>query len=340
VSGYASIRRNAMSVLRKGEATYATDATPVAATDAVWLLKPGSTPNIMPDTYGFDGDNGPNSAGLQPRLHSAPSQRSGTIDIDWQHQGPGVAYSVSAFALNGGDGMMQSCGYAKTLVTTAGSETITYTPVGDGTTPVSDTIYGFDGQVLAAGNMRKKVLLGALGSLKVAAPGLAVPTFTGSYKGIFSGPTEGAFTAPTLATTTIAPNMAGAIFTIDGTALPLWSWSFEAARDLSTDRTPVTAAGGYTGVVAGGWMPKLTVTFEDQLLATYSGWTKRASAATVAVVLTFGTVQYNKRTLNVATGQISKITDSGKGSVGLTTLEISCIPSTPAGNDSHTWVDS
>lgn len=337
---YAAIRRNVLAVALKQEAVFGTDIVPTTSANAVWIAKAGNTPNIMPDAYGFDGSNGPQSAGLQPRQYSAPSQRSGTIDIDYQHQGPGSAYSTTVFALNGGDAIMQTCGYSKTLVVTGGSESITYTPTGDGTTPLSASIYGFDGQVLGAGNMRRKILTGAMGSLKVAAPGLGVPTWTASYKGIFSGPTEQSFTPPTLATTTIAPNMAGATFTIDGTALKLYNWSWDAVRSMTGDRVAVTTAGGYQGSVAGSWAPKLTVTFEDELLGTYSGWTKRASAGSVAVVLTLGTVQYNIRTLNVAQGQISKVTDGGKDSIGLTTLEIMCIPSSPAGNDSHTWVDS
>lgn len=338
---YADNRLNIIEGLIKLETTPGTDATPAAATDAVWLAMPGDTANMMPDQYGFSGDNGPNSVGTGPRQFSAPSQRSGTCDLPHFFQGPGIAYSSSVTALNAIHTIMKTCGYTATGTFTGGSEIWTYTPTGDATTPATATIYGFSRQQRGASTMRKSVITFGMGSLKCAASGLAPAIFTPSYRGIFTAdPAEASFTGPTLAATPTPPNMAGAVFTVDGTALDLYNFSWDPGRDISSDRVAVTSAGGYQGSVAGGWMPKLKVQVEDKLLATWNPYTKRSSAATAAVVLTLGTVQYNKRTLNMATAQITNVTPSGKGKIGLMDVEFTGIPSTPAGNDHHTWVDS
>lgn len=339
MAGYVASRLNLLEALIKTETTYGTDATPSATTDAVWLAQPGNSPNIMPDTWGFSGDNGPNSVGLQPRLYSSPSQRSGSIDLSLYFRGAGAAYAAGVTPLDGFHTILKACGYTATGSFTSSAETWTYAPTGDGTTPTSATIYAYGRQIDGTSNFRKSVLTGAMGSLKVASSDLKPPLWTASFKGIYpSDPTEATYTAPTLTSGVIAPNGNLSAATIDGTTLKVYSWAFDAGRDLSSERVYLNATGGHAGFVSAGYKPTLKITIEDEKFSTFNPYTKLSSKASVAVVLTIGSTQYNKVTLNVPQGQIIGVTPSGKGSIGTYDLDIICQPSTYAGNDSHSIV--
>lgn len=330
-------RLNTIAVLQKGEATFGTDAAPGSSTDAFLLNLANNVPLVLPDGVQFDGKTGPNNAGLFPRLATKPAGRSATADLPTYFAGPGLAYSSTVVPVNGFDNMMLTCGFGKTTVTTAGTESITYVPLGDGAALASSTLYAWCRRV-TGGNFRRVVVTGALGSLKFSAPGLAPPTFTQSTKGIFvSDPTEGSLTPPTYSP--LQPsNAAGCTFTIDGVALKLRSIDYDSGRDLSNDRINQTSANGYDGSVAGLWTPTLKVTFEDPPQATYNPYTKWNSKATAALIYKINPgVQYNRLTCN-ATVQIMKVTPSNAGNIATTDLELMLVPSTPGGVDVVSFV--
>lgn len=125
-------------------------------------------------------------------------------------------------------------------------------------------------------------------------------------------------------------------FTVDGTALKSYSWSFDQARDLSTERVP---GGTHYGYVAGGMRPTLKITVEEELYATYNAYTKRGSAATAALILGWNqATQYNRFKMTAPQAQLINVTRGGKGKIGTMELEFLLTPSTPVLNDGHSWV--
>lgn len=331
-TSYAKKRLNILSLLVKEEAVIGTPETPTAAANAVMLALPGDTPNMMPDEYDFDGSYGENPAGQGPLLQIVPNGRNGTCEAQMFWRGYGGAYSASNVSPNGFHPLMKGCGMTATVTTTGGSEKIVYTLHGDDTTPTHLTMVGWGRQVLGASNLVKTIMSGCLGSLSIDAPDLKPPMFKFAYKGIFTAdPAESAFTLPTLTQTPVVPAMP-LTFTIDGTALKTHGWSFDQGRDLGTARVPQTD--GHLSFVAGGNRPVLKVTIEDELFATFNAYTKRASAATAAIVCGWNqTVQYNRLKIGAPTAQIAKVTPGGKGRLGLMDLEILCTPSSVILND-------
>lgn len=336
---YIPKRMNIISALAKVETTFGVDATPVAATDGVLLQMDGSTANPMPDSYEFEGDNGPNSIGLQPTRRSPPSGRSAAFDLMMYFRGYGSAYSASNVPPNGLHALMKACGYTATSITTPGSESWTYAMHGDSTTPTSNTIYAYCRQVLGASNLVLWKMLAGLGSLKIEASDPKPPLFTFGFKGIAADPTEAAFTLPTLVSSPTVPNGSDMTFSIDGTSLKPYGWSFDQGRDISSARVPLTSSGAHLGFVAGGAAPMLKVTIEDELFATFNAWTKRASAASASVILGWNqSTQYNRCKILGPTAQIMKVTPAGKGKIGLIDLELLLTPSVPTANDGHSIV--
>src|SRR5262245_31490976 len=150
---YVPKRINIATLLLKEETTFGTEATPSASTDGMLLAMAGNTPNWMPDEVEFDGNLGDNSAGLQGFEYAPPAGRTVSINAPMYFRGYGSAYSASNVPPNGFHVGMKACGYGVTVVTTGGSESITYTPHGDSTTPTSLTGYGWGRQVLGASNL-------------------------------------------------------------------------------------------------------------------------------------------------------------------------------------------
>lgn len=337
---YISKRMNIISALAKVETTYGVDPTPAAATDGVLLQMDGSTANPMPDAYEFEGDNGPNSVGLQPSRRSPPTGRSSSFDLAMYFRGYGSAYSAVLVPPNGFHALMKACGYTATAAVGAGVEKWTYTTELDSVTPTSLAIYAWTRQVLATSNLVLQKMIGGLGSLKIDVSDPKPPLFTFGYKGItVADPAETAFTLPTLVNTPVIPNAADMTFTVDATPLKLYSWSFDEGRDLSSARVPLVSTGAHLGFVAGGAMPVLKVTVEDELLATWNAYTKRGSAATAAVICGWGqTTQYNRFKVSAPTAQIQKVTPAGKGKIGLVEVEFLLTPSTPALSDGYSFI--
>lgn len=337
---YVPKRLNVLSAMAKVEATYNVDPVPAAATDGVLLQIDASTANLMPDVWSYSGDNGPNSVGLEANPWSAPTGRSCTASMPMFFRGAGAAYSASVVPPNGWHVLIKGCGYTATGSFGAGVEKFTYTPTADSVTPTSNTIYLNGRQVLSASNMVLQKMNGGLGTMKVNAGDPKPALFSFDYKGVSGGdPAETAFTLPTLVNTPVVPNSAGLTFTIDGTALRVYSWSFDEGRDLGTERVALTTAAAHFGFVGGPWKPIIKFTVEDELFATYNGYTKLASKAGASVILGWNqTVQYNRIKLLAPQAQIMTVTPSGKGRSGLVDIQCLCVPTTPSATDSHSWV--
>ncbi len=339
-TSYVPKRLNIVSASCAEESPFGTEATIDQTTDGILLQMDGSTALLMPDAYEFEGDNGPNSIGLLPNRRSPPSGRSASIDIMMYFRGFGAAYSVTDLPPNRFHRLMKGCGYTPTVVVTGGSESVTYAPHGDSTTPTSLTIYSWARQVLGAGNLVRTKMIAGLGSLKIDASDPKPPLFTFGYKGVMPGdPAEAAFTLPTLTSTPIVPNGSDMTFTVDGTALKPYGWNFDQGRDLSSPRVPLTSSGAHLGFVAGHSEPVLKVTLEDELYATWNAYTKRGSAATAAVICGYNqSTQYNRFKTSAPTAQIIKVTPAGKGKVGLVDVEFLLTPSVPTANDGYSFI--
>jgi len=334
--GMVPVTRNIYGLLDKNEGTFGTDASPVAATDAFWLMYSGSAPGApMTEKLGFDGKIGKNYAGLQGLKNAAPSMRSFSLPATIYPRGYGAAYSVTHLPPNGFHAAMLSAGYLATVVTTGGSESVSYAPQGDGT-PVSSTLYMNAGRVIATGNYKLYKGLGGLANFKLSTSNAAPPLATFDYVGIYSGnPTEVAYTSPTITDSPTVPNSSALTFSYGGTSLSAVSFDFDSGRDLSTERAPLTAAGAHLGYVPGAWTPILKVQVEEEAISTIDPWALRQAASTGALILGINqATQYNRYKITGAQVQLVNVTPNVKGAMGMWDLEFAFKPSTPTGNDS------
>ncbi len=268
-------------ILAKIESTYNVDSTPSAATDAILVE------NINWSQEGLRMVDRPSiqaSLSTNQQIY-AGSLRSVTFDVEIK--GAGAAYSASVAPEV--DVLLRACGMGVTLVTTVGSESITYEPVSTGHESI--TIYYYqDGMLYKLTGCRGNVSF----DLSTGAYGKVSFTFVGHS----SSPTDAALVTPTYDSTIPPPVIAGA-FNVDSYAAVIAALGFDLGNTTATPDN-FSAADGFGDVqitkrdVNGSFDPEAVTVATEAFEANL-----RSGLSMALTTGSIGSTQYNRYTVDM-----------------------------------------
>jgi len=282
-------------VSAKIESTYGTDAAPVATANALRLngrLWPGTVLDFAMPNSRKDVAN----SSIVAATPAAARGRKIRFRIPWEIKGAGSAYAANN--LPEADPLFQACGFGQTLVTTGGSESVTYAFAATAAHP-SATIYGY-----AAGMLIKAV--GCRGTCRITIDAGKIATALFDMQGmVVSDPTDTALPTNFNYDAQLPPPAVGLAMTVG-------SWSPDSPQVVFDSGNPVevlesvNGADGIQAIDFGEAMPMLTVVAKTAPIATYTPSVDQKTPTGRALSLVQGGTQYNKMS----------ITDSGLAIVG------------------------
>jgi hypothetical protein len=312
-------------LVAKIETTEGTDATPVPATDAIQLINwfdPSGDATIQKQRDKAIVGN--SFQGLPPLK---PTGYLGTWSSLFYARGSRSTTAFSSSNLPDLDPYYLSSGLASTLVTTGGSESVTYKPASVSLKSITEKFY-VDGKLrsLLAAKTDLSFSLEAGGPLEV----------TAARTGLYQQDSDVALPAgavfgtadPAIADTTIT-------FTINSfTAGVFRKFTWGTGNKIESSRGSLNAAtGGLTAPKIRDRTIPFTVTLEEELVATadFEGW--RKNNTTLAISWTLGTVQYNKHLFNAPNARIEKVQVADDNGTQVITASGHLWDSAPAAND-------
>lgn len=299
-------------ILAGVEGTYNVDPT-LTGTDAVLVEEP----NWSHESARMIERN-PVNTSLAPYQHIYGGSLK-TVTFNVEIKGAGAAYSASVRPEI--DIFFRACGLAATVVTTPGSETVTYEPASAGHESI--TIYYYqDGT--------RHILTGCRGnpSGTLEAGGRVMVAFT--MTGHWSTVTDTALVTPTYATT-VPPVFVDATFSTDGFAAIIGSLNFDLTNQVVTP-PDVNAADGFSEIQIVGRDVNGSFDPEHELVATedfLGGYT----AGTTGVISTgdIGSVQYNQFSISFPVTYYREASPGDRD--GIRTLDISFAAIESSGDD-------
>jgi hypothetical protein len=326
------------ALLAKTESTYGTAATLVASSDGVQMQF--DQPNVAATfeiKYANDGDIGQSMSSLGQIARVAPAARYAEGTIPALMRLPGAAYSATV--LPGLHRLVQAAGFDATVVTSAGTESVTYTPTAYGSGYTSLTLKAYERQEV-------QVLTGALCDLAVSAKDGKPPKWSFATKAIAALPGDA---SPVLPAGLVFPNSAvapvpnvGITVTFGSYVTPVVkSWDFMLNRTINP-RINYAASNAHAGFVPSERKPQLKLTIEGTALQTtpyhnasgfdpYSLLDVGTSLAPVSVLV--GSTQYNKYALVLNQGQVIDVKRTGEGSSATYEITVEAYNSTATAND-------
>ncbi len=280
------------AVLAKVETVSGTDATPTLSANAL------RTVGAVLLNFGYLAGNNRDDVvwgGLGAIERAAPTGRFGKFDVTLEVKGYGAAYSATNRPE--GDAFLRASGMSATVVTTAGSESVTYTTLD--TALETMTVYLYAGSKLF-----KLVGCTASPKLSAAANGRGLITFSVQGR-LVSDPTDQSLGATTVNLTT-PPVFAGA-----GAGLSIGSFTPASSEPLmlrqldvdwgtvTTERSSAGASDGLVGWVITDRKIRWTETVEAVSLSTFDPYalSKTVLSGLPLVAAAIGTVQYNRMKL-------------------------------------------
>lgn len=248
-------------------------------------------------------------------------QRSVKITFKAELKGAGAAYSATVKPALGV--YMRGCGFAETIVTTAGSESATYLPASTGLPSLTIWVYE-DGMIKKARGCRGNVKI----SGKVGEPIFAEFDFTG----VFDSVIDGAMITPTFEST-VPSVLMGTTLTFDGSStLVAESFGIDMGNSLQL-RGSMSAADGYLSCLLTDRKPTFTLDPEMTLVASYDfiGKWKSGNAAALSIGPVGPAGVYNKFSITAPKCVNTKV-GSGDRS-GIQTADISGMLAMNTGDD-------
>lgn len=300
-------------ILAKIETTYNTDPTPTTASNSVLVEGLG---------WSHAGARMIDRPAARPSLGKLQSVFGGTlaqVSFSCEIKGPGSAYSASVRPEI--DALLRACGLAATIVTTGGSESITYKPASSSIE--SCTIYFYrDG--------KRQILTGCRGtvefSCKTGERAIAKFTLTGHI----AAETDTALPTFTFAST-MPPAIKAGAFTIGAYSAIIDSYSCNLNNKVATPPN-LSATDGYGEIritgrdVSGSFDP------EDVLVATYpflANWKAGTTAALATGVISGA--QYNRFAFSNPVAYYREVAPGERD--GITTLSLTCGFAESSGDD-------
>lgn len=238
-------------------------------------------------------------------------QRAAKVSFKAEVKGAGAAYSSSVTPALGT--YLKSCGFAETIVTTAGAETVTYLPASTGIPSLTIWVYE-DGLIKKARGCRGTVKF----SGKVGEPVFA----EFSFDGVFDSQVDGAMIAPTFESTVPALLMETTLSLDSVTTMVVESFGVDMGNSLAM-RGSITAPDGYYSALLTDRKPTFTLDPEMVTVATYDfigKWqTANAAALTIGPIGPAGV--YNKFTMSAPKAVFTKVGQGDRN--GIMTADIS-----------------
>lgn len=274
-------------LLVKIEAEYGTDPTPTTAANGVRIAD-RLWPTLRIEHVWPNLRDGTASGNIGPAAPALPAGAMATIEVPIELKGAGAAYAAGTRPEM--DPLLRSVGFDDTVVTTGGSESITYALVSTGHESCTMWCY--------AANKLYKVS-GCRGSMRwVATPGQSA-TVIFSMSGIMAAavPTEVAL--PTITySAQLPPPAIGMSHTIGS-----WSPVFQSAEfNLGTQVQQQQSGNATDGIAAfqiSAFEPRFTETAETVALTTFDPTTVLEAHTATNIDWTIGSSQYNRAKLDI-----------------------------------------
>ncbi len=309
-------------VLAKIEATYGVDPTPVPATDGVQVEGGYIWPDMTENYLQSNERNELAGGGMGRGLAGSTSGRWGQISFNKALKGAGSAYSASNKPEE--DVLLRACGFDETVVTTTGSETVTYAPVSTGFESI--TIYGY-----TTGQLFK--MLGCYGTVEITIqPGL-IATARFTFSGMITAdPTDVALPSIDYPCVDVVPPACKAAGLTLGSYDPddFRSFVFNM-QTLVEERPGGNASDGIAGFDINDWDAIFTTVIDKPALSSFNPWTYRQNRTAFAWDITVGATQYNKVGLSGPKGQILTLSQQADRAYG--TVELGCRAANDTGDD-------
>jgi len=279
------------------ETTEGTGVALVAADGGILAIEPRVDVDIRTV------DRNPAMATLS-KLASLRGAQSARITFRIEMKGAGSAYSATVLPALGR--YLRACGFAETVVTTAGAETVTYRPASVGVPSLTIGCYE-DGVV--------KRIIGARGNVRVVSRN-GEPVFAEfDFLGVWDGVADGALLSPTYEGT-VPPVLQSGLFTVAGYSAIISNFEIDIANTLAL-REDINRAAGFasTRIVdrkpAGRFDPEMTTIATHDW---YGRW--RAGVAGALNIGAIGAAQYNRVRIAAPRLVYTKVADADKeGSV-------------------------
>lgn len=274
-------------LLAKIESVYATDPTPTTADNGVRLSsRVWSTMRIQ---HTYPNRRIESASGSLIRVAPAPPRgRIAELELNVEITGYGAAYSGAN--LPPAHPLFRACGLGQAVVTTGGSESVTYTRADTG--HESCTVWAY-----AGANLYK--ITGCRGTLRwtVSPGGLLGVTFM--LRGVMR--TDPAATAlPSITySSQVPPAAVATAVTIGGvSSMDVGSCEFETGATV-VQVPGANATDGVAGFEISRFDPVFRANVKTIALGTYDPYTNAEAATANSLALTVGSTQYNRMKLAV-----------------------------------------
>lgn len=313
-----------VSILMKIETSEGVDSVPAAA-DGFWAVA-GSAPEPVVEANLLDDV----ARGTLTNLPPAPD---GPVHLRFSFKipvrGPGTAYSSTVKPKCSVPNRI--CGLQETIVTTGGSETITYTPRSTGLESATTYVY-LDGLLYK--------MLGCRGNRNIVTRAGGLMYYEYTIEGTYVAPVDAALVAPTGEPTDQFPIFVSSAFQIgtENYAAPFQNININLNNTLSP-QIDSTKADGIAAIHLTDRNPEGSFDPEAALVATFGYYAKWKAKTLTDMSFTHGTVQYKKVTFTLPQITFNVITPGDRNSLAIFTIPFKVGSNSAAGNDeiSEVW---
>lgn len=202
---------------------------------------------------------------------------------------------------------LRACGFAETVVTTAGQEKVSYAPASTGLPSLTIGLYT-DGVV--------KMLAGARGTVKIMGSVGEQIWAEFDFLGAYVAPVDGAMLSPTFPSH-LPPRLTNAGMTVGGFSPTFKSFEIDLGNKLAP-REDANSASGYKSFMLTDRNPRGRFDPEMELIATHD-WYGRWKAGTTGAlnIGAVGTDQYNRVKITAPKLAYSKVAEGDREGIEL-----------------------
>jgi hypothetical protein len=312
-------------LLGKLESAYGGGATMTTTTDGIML----SEEAIASLTHIHSGEHAPAAGAGGIWAPTAPSGRAIALPVKCEARGFGTAYSATNLPPDV-NVLLRISGHSATVVTTGGSESVTYAPI---TPPI---VAAASGAFSAYTRGQLWPITGAFADMGFDIDGQFL-VFNFDLQGLVGAPTDVAL--PAITYSAQQPCRAETV------ALAIGSWS-PVVRKVSFKKNTVISAradknaAGHGGFALGRRSPQLTVTVEAPTLATLDPYADQSAGTPRAILFTVGAAAYKRAKFNAPQCYLTPdgIKEGADGNVATTELTYQCAMSAPGSDNDYTIV--
>ncbi|RQW89936.1 MAG: hypothetical protein EHM79_02195 [Geobacter sp.] len=245
------------------------------------------------------------------KLQPVPGKTSGNLSFRAELKGPGAAYSSTVKPALGK--FLRACGFAETVVTTVGVETVTYAPASTGIPCL--TMWSYEDGVI-------KKLKGCRGNVKFSGKNGEICFADFEFTGVYDGVVDGAIISPTFEATD-PPVLLSSAFTIGAYAANINSFDLDMGNEI-TLRESINTATGYISALVTDRRPTGKFDPEMVTVATYDFFGKWKAGTSAAMSLgSVGATQYNRFKITAPKVVTTKISDEERAKLMVAGLSFS-----------------